>query len=185
MLNFPSFTSGDTLTFCTKYSGLRWDGLFCTSDLYNLSFTIANGTTIVSFSSVAVGLDWATTIAPPATNIPDGLYGWQAVLTSIAALTNSKVIGRGQVKVLPNLATITTPYDPRTQYEITLANIRTAIQTLTAGGAVEEYRIEGRLRRNTGLADLRKLESQYVMLVEQEKNLDRMKNGLPASIISI
>lgn len=180
MINFPDFTSGDSLTFKTIYRRHHWEDW--DSEDFNLSFVLASGATIVTFSSVA-NTDgcggWITTIQPPESNLAAGLYSWQAILTAISDSTDHQAIGAGQVKVLPNLASVPSNYDPRSPNEITLANIRAAIQNLMSGGAIQEYRIEGRLRHNYTLAELIQLESRYVQLVAIEKNQERIKNGLP------
>lgn len=76
--------------------------------------------------------------------------------------------GRGQLTITPDMANITDGYDGRTENEIALAAIE-AVIAKRATMDQERYRINNRELYRTSIADLLKLRSHYIALVNQER----------------
>ena len=66
----------------------------------------------------------------------------------------------------------------RTQAQKDLEAVQTAIRTLLAGGAVQEYRIGNRNLKRYDLADLIQLEGRLKAEVKREEQAELIANGL-------
>ena len=121
---------------------------------------------------------WLCEIA--GTDITDeGLYSWSARVTDTD--NDYRVIGNGTLAVVPDLATVDTPYDGRSMAQKILDNIDAAIASLTQGKPVSNYSIEGRSATYYSLPDLITLRDKYQRIVAQEKDAERIANGLKSS----
>lgn len=78
-------------------------------------------------------------------------------------------IAKGQIDVLPDLATVTGTYDGRTENQKALEAID-AVLAKRATLDQERYRINNRELYRTPIGDLMKLRSFYVAAVRREKN---------------
>jgi len=69
-------------------------------------------------------------------------------------------------------------FDGRSQAKKDLEAVQTAIRTLLAGGAVQEYRIGNRNLKRYELSDLIQLEGRLKAEVKREEQAELMANGL-------
>ena len=110
----------------------------------------------------------------------DGNWFFQAVASKTGTLI-SKTIGTGTFEVLPSLAfTGTNPkaFDGRSDAEKTLDLIKTAIDNILKGGAIQEYKIGSRTAKKYDMAELQVLKGEYAGIVALEKQGETMANGL-------
>ena len=110
----------------------------------------------------------------------DGNWFFQAVASKTGTLI-SKTIGTGTFEVLPSLAfTGTNPkaFDGRSDAEKTLDLIKTAIDNILKGGAIQEYKIGTRTAKKYDMAELQVLKGEYAAIVAREKQAETMANGL-------
>lgn len=98
-------------------------------------------------------------------NWAEGLYAYSVRATKDAEVHE---VASGQIKVLPNIAAITTPYDGRSENEKALEAID-AVLGKRATIDQDRYRINNRELWRTPVADLLKLRSYYATKVRQEK----------------
>ena len=110
----------------------------------------------------------------------DGNWFFQAVATKTGT-TKTKTIATGTFEVLPSLAfsgTNPKAFDGRSEAEKTLDLIKTAIDNIIKGVAIQEYRIGTRTAKKYDLAELQVLKGEYAGIVALEKQADIMANGL-------
>ena len=110
----------------------------------------------------------------------DGNWFFQAVATKTGT-TKTKTIATGTFEVLPSLAfsgTNPKAFDGRSEAENTLDLIKTAIDNIIKGGAIQEYRIGTRIAKKYDLAELQVLKGEYAGIVALEKQAETMANGL-------
>lgn len=123
------------------------------------------------------GTGWEFTIsATTSAEFAAGDWYWQAV----ASYSGEKVtLGAGQLKVLAALEYSGTPgaLDGRTQAEIDLAAVQTAIRAIINGNGVKSYSIAGRNLQKYEIADLIALESKLKAEVKRERAADMIANG--------
>lgn len=177
-MNIPSLiVHGDSVTWRDKPTT---DNL---GNAIDSSWTLTwyfSGPTAFNVVSTAYGDGWETSITATQTaamasaTSRDPNYWWQA-----RASKGGKVItiGKGQLRVDPDLAGAGAGYDGRTPAEIALANIQATIKARIGGGAIAEYWIGHRRLRNEPIAELLKLESRYKMIVARERRAAQIANG--------
>ena len=110
----------------------------------------------------------------------DGNWFFQAVATKTGT-TKTKTIATGTFEVLPSLAfsgSNPKAFDGRSEAEKTLDLIKTAIDNIIKGGAIQEYRIGTRTAKKYDLAELQVLKGEYAGIVALEKQAETMANGL-------
>ena len=95
-------------------------------------------------------------------NLPPGVYSWQAYRTMDG---NRETIGTGRIKVEPNFVNLNS-YDPATESERLLAQVRTAIQSVLSSG--QEYKIGEREFTRADLSELREWETRLKFQVYRE-----------------
>jgi hypothetical protein len=86
--------------------------------------------------------------------------------------TSMQEIGKGQFKVIADLAAVTGPFDGRSQFEIGLDAID-AVIAKRATSDQQRYKINERELWRTPIADLMKLRAYYAAKVAQEKSKGR------------
>ena len=121
---------------------------------------------------------WEFTIsASDSAGFDAGTWYWQAIATK----GSEKItLGYGSLTVEAALEYAGTPgaFDGRTQVKKDLEAVQTAIRTLIAGGAVQEYKIGNRNLKRYELADLIQLEGRLKAEVKREEQAELMANGL-------
>ena len=135
------------------------------------------GATITS-SAYGDGFQFSIPSATSADFI-DGDWFFQAVANKSG--NEIQTIGTGTFKVLPSLAyTGSNPkaFDGRTDTEKTLDLIKTAIDNIMKGGAIQEYKIGTRTAKKYTLEELEMLKGRYIGMVNLEKQAELMANGL-------
>jgi len=133
----------------------------------------------VSSSAYGDGFQFNIPAATTATFV-DGNWFFQAVASKTGTLI-SKTIGTGTFEVLPSLAfTGTNPkaFDGRSDAEKTLDLIKTAIDNILKGGAIQEYKIGTRTAKKYDMAELQVLKGEYAAMVAREKQAENKANGL-------
>ena len=106
-----------------------------------------------------------------------GDWYWQAIATK----GSEKItLGYGNLKVEAALEYSGTPgaFDGRSQAKKDLEAVQTAIRTLIAGGAVQEYKIGNRNLKRYDLPDLIQLEGRLKAEVKREDQAELIANGL-------
>lgn len=155
-----NITAGDTRSWVDTLSDYP-------NDLYTLSYAIA-GASRLNLTATNSGSDYQTTITGVQSSaLAAGAYSWQCFITKISDSTRSN-IANGNIVVIANLATVTTPYDGATFAQKTLTAIQNTITAKLAGGAVERYKINDREVWNYKLSELKDLEIYYRNLVRKE-----------------
>jgi hypothetical protein len=158
----------------------RWVASHATykSDAYTLTVAIAGPVNIPVTTTNEDDGSWQCEIS--GTDITDtGLYSWSARVTDVD--NDYRLIASGTLSVVPDLATVDTPYDGRSMAQKILDNIDAAIASLTQGKPVSNYSIEGRSATYYSLPDLITLRDKYQRIVAQEKDAERLANGLKSS----
>ena len=133
----------------------------------------------VSSTAYGDGFQFNIPAATTATFV-DGNWFFQAVASKTGTLI-TKTIGTGTFDVLPSLAfTGTSPkaFDWRSDAEKTLDLIKTAIDNILKGGAIQEYKIGTRTAKKYDMAELQVLKGEYAAMVAREKQAETMANGL-------
>ena len=138
--------------------------------------TASEGHTVVGTS---YGTGWEFTIsATDSADFDAGDWYWQAIATKGA---ESLTLGYGNLTVEASLSYTgagNLKFDGRTQAQKDLEAVQTAIRTLLAGGAVQEYRIGNRNLKRYDLADLIQLEGRLKAEVKREEQAELIANGL-------
>ena len=126
----------------------------------------------------AFGQGWEFTVsATDSAGFDAGNWYWQAIATK----DSEKItLGYGTLTVEAALEYSGTPgaFDGRTQARKDLEAVQTAIRTLIAGGAVQEYRIGNRNLKRYDLPDLIQLEGRLKAEVKREEQAEMIANGL-------
>ena len=102
-----------------------------------------------------------------------GQYAWYSYLVKSGA---RQTVEQGQVTLLPDPATTTTPTDNRSEARQTLAAINTVLLR-RAGKDASEYTMKDRQWKYTPIPDLLKLRDYYAAIVKAEDNADAIANG--------
>jgi len=121
---------------------------------------------------------WEFTIsATDSADFDAGTWYWQAIATK----SSEKItLGYGKLTVEAALEYSGTPglFDGRSQAKKDLEAVQTAIRTLIAGGAVQEYKIGNRNLKRYDLPDLIQLEGRLKAEVNRENQAELIANGL-------
>jgi hypothetical protein len=139
--------------------------------------TAAEGATVVG---TAEGTGWRFTItAGTSAGFDAGTWYFQAVATANVGGAKT-TLGTGQLTVEPSLSYAGSPgaFDGRSQTQKDLEAVQSAIRSLMAGGAVQEYRIGTRSLKRYDLADLLALETKLKAEVAREQKAALIANGL-------
>lgn len=116
--------------------------------------TTAEGDQFKIYASAGVTETW-----------PAGDYWYTLRVTDAVDVFDA---GKGQTTITPDIAAIPDGYDGRTPNEIALAAIE-AVIAKRATMDQERYRINNRELYRTSIADLLKLRSHYIALVNRER----------------
>ena len=129
-------------------------------------------------TGTAYSTGWQFTIsASDSAEFDAGSWYWQAIATK----SSEKItLGYGKLTVEAALEYSGTAglFDGRSQAKKDLEAVQTAIRTLIAGGAVQEYKIGNRNLKRYDLADLIQLEGRLKAEVKREEQSELMANGL-------
>ena len=152
------------------------------SSSYSLTYYLRTNTASegATSSGVVDGSGWRFTISSQvSTGFDAGDWYFQAIAVSLADASRL-TLGAGSLTVLPSLSYSGTPgaYDGRSQAEKDLDAVTAAIRALTAGGAVQEYRIGQRSLKRYDLSELLVLQSRLKAEVAREKKAEMIANGL-------
>lgn len=142
---------------------------------YYLRFNAASeGATVVG---TAYGTGWEFTIAASTSaGFDAGQWYWQAIAT---AGSEKVTLGAGQLTVDAALSYSGTPgaFDGRTQAQIDLEAVQTAIRSIVSGGA-KQYSIGSRSFTKLDIGELMERESRLKAEVKREQMADLIANGL-------
>ena len=174
-----TITAADSLTW-NDPSAVDGTGALVSSATWTLTYylrtnTASEGATVVG-SAGAAG-SWDFTIAAATTTAFDaGTWSWTARATNGAL---AMTMGTGSLTVLPSLVYTGTPtaFDGRSQNEIDLVAVQTAIRTIVAGG-VSQYAIGSRQATKLDLGALMKRESDLKGIVARERAAEKVAAGL-------
>ena len=179
-MNIPSeIRAGDTVKWRDD-SSTDVFGNEIKSDEWTLKYYLRTNTASeghISTGSV-FGTGWEFTIsATDSAGFDAGNWYWQAIATK----GSEKItLGYGTLTVEAALEYSGTPgaFDGRTQARKDLEAVQTAIRTLIAGGAVQEYKIGNRNLKRYDLPDLIQLEGRLKAEVNREEQAEMIANGL-------
>jgi hypothetical protein len=178
MANIPDIEPAD-LTAGDSASWTRTLPDYPASAGWTLSYTMINAVAKITLNSVANGDDYAVSIAAnDSASWVAGDYDWQAYVTR----NDERVtVGRGRVRILPNLAAATT-LDNR-------STMRRALEALEAAyfdyisnhqGHLMEYQIAGRTVKFRNAADIWMQIEKLRKEVAKEDAAARLAAGLPS-----
>ena len=180
-MNIPSeIRAGDTVKWRDN-SSTDVFGNEIKSDEWTLKYYLRTNAAPEAHTSTgtAFGTGWEFTLSATVTAEFDaGTWYWQAIATKG---TETLTLGYGSLTVEASLSytgPATPKYDGRTQAEKDLEAVQTAIRTLIAGGAVQEYRIGNRNLKRYELQDLIQLEGRLKAEVNREQMAEKIANGL-------
>ena len=180
-MNIPrTITAADSLTW-NDPSAVDGTGALVSSAAWTLTYylrtnTASEGATVVGTAGAAGS--WDFTIAASTTTAFDaGTWSWTARATNGAL---AMTMGSGSLTVLPSLVYTGTPtaFDGRSQAEIDLAAVQTAIRTIIISGGVSQYAIGSRQATKLDLGALMKRESDLKGIVARERAAEKVAAGL-------
>jgi hypothetical protein len=170
--------AGDTVRWRDEAStdnlGNAIDSGSWTLTYYLRTNTASEGATVVGTAS-GTGWDFALAAAISA-GFDAGQWYWQAIATSGS---DKVTVGAGQLQVLAALEYAGTPgaFDGRSQAQIDLDAVQTAIRAIVSGGA-KQYSIGSRSFTKLDLSELMERESKLKAEVKREQMADLIANGL-------
>ena len=138
------------------------------------------GPTLLQVTGTANGTGWQTTLTAAQTAAltssasREPNYTWQAKASKSGQVFT---IGSGQLRIDQSLSTAAAGYDGRSQAELDLAAVQAAIRARVTGGAIQEYWIGTRRLKNEPVAELRKLEAHFKIVVANERRARLKANG--------
>lgn len=169
--------AGDTVTWRDDAAhdllGNSIDSGSYTLTYYLRTNTASEGATVVG---TAYGTGWQSTISAGTSAAFDaGVWYWQAIASASGI---NHTLGSGQLTVLAGLNYAGTPgaFDGRSQAQLDLEAVTTAIRALIASGA-KEYSIGNRTFKRQDLDLLIQRESQLKAIVKREQAADLINNG--------
>lgn len=180
-MNIPSeIRAGDTIKW---RDGPTTDnfGNDIKSDEWTLKYFLRTNQAPTAFNTTGAiyNQGWEFTIsATDSATFDAGTWYWQAIATKAA---ESLTLGYGSLTVEASLSYTGSgnlKFDGRSQAKKDLEAVQTAIRTLLAGGAVQEYRIGNRNLKRYDLADLIQLEGRLKAEVKREEQAELIANGL-------
>jgi hypothetical protein len=96
----------------------------------------------------------------------------------VETATERVTVGSGTIRVLPNLAALTT-YDARSDAALIVDQLMAAYKTYTASqGHVAEYEIAGRKMKYRSSAEILDALNHWKAILAAEKRAERMAAGL-------
>ena len=178
-MNIPSeIRAGDTIKW-RDVAGVDNLGDAVSSADYTLTYWLRTNTASEGASVVgtAYGTGWEFTIAANVSSGFDaGKWYWQAIASKSGSVIT---LGAGQLTVDAVLSYAGTPgaFDGRTQAQIDLDAVQTAIRAIVSGGA-KQYSIGSRSFTKLDLSELMERESKLKADVKREQMADLIANGL-------
>ena len=149
------------------------------ASLYTLKYVFINSSAKISVSSTADG-DTHSVEIPAATTASwtAGVYKYTGYLEKIADSANKIPFSSGTITITANVLTASTA-DMRSHARKVLDAINATLEG-RASKDQQSISLNGRSLQYTVIADLLTLRSQYMQLVKQEEQEDRIQNGGPA-----
>lgn len=142
---------------------------------WTLSYALVKDGTRIQITGAASGAYHRIDVAASTTaGYTAGSYRWQAYVTSGS---DRRLVGQGELELLPDFATQSSGYDGRSHARIVLD----AIEAVIEGRATkdqEEYSIGGRSLKRTPIGDLLKLRDRYRAEAHSEGVADRLASGI-------
>lgn len=168
-----SFKQGDSATWkdntLVDAQGNSYD-----SANYTLKYVLAGPVAPQTFTAIASGISWQTTItAAQSATLIYGKYWWQAQLFGFDASSNPTriTIAEGQLTVEIDFASIAQSYDGRTVAQRALSEAEAAYSTFsTSGGVVKSYRIGMREMTFQNLLEVKQQVDYWRARVVNEKS---------------
>jgi hypothetical protein len=177
-VNIPAqIRAGDTVKWRDIEAADNLGNAISSAD-YTLTYWLRTNTASegADVTGTAYGTGWEFTIAAgTSAGFDAGTWYWQA----IASKTGSVItLGAGQIEVLPVLSYAGTPgaFDGRTQAQIDLEAVQTAIRAIISGQA-KQYTIGSRSFTKLDLGDLMERESRLKAEVKREQMASLIANG--------
>jgi hypothetical protein len=180
MLGIPSkITAGDSISWidCATTDNL---GNRIASDEWTLKYFLRGNAVAATLEVTATpradgGWDVALSAANTLLFNTVPLMFWTAKVTRSAEV---KTLGSGQSAVIADLSAVPAgAFDGSSQARKDLTAVRTAMRTMIAGGAVQEYSVAGRSVKRMTMADLLTLESKLLIDVQRENAADALARG--------
>ena len=158
--------AGDTLAWTKSVAD------YSAADGWALSYVLlSSGKTPITISTTADGADHAVSVAATITAAyAPATYRWTSFVTKAG---ERKTIESGTVAILPNPATQTNAYDPRTHAEKCLVAIEAVLEGRMADPIVE-YQIGNRMAKKIPHGELMKLRAVYKAEVRRERGAPMM-----------
>jgi len=166
--------AGDSSTWIDESTKDNLGNVISSPD-WTLTYKLA-GPSVLSLTATAYEGGWATSLTSTqsALLIP-GKYYWQAAATKAA---EKITLSAGQLKIIPSVANAQPGFDGRSQTEKDLDAVQTAMRSIIAGGAVQEYTISNRSLRKMTMPDLILLESKLKADLTKEQKAQKIKDGM-------
>ncbi|MBS0368420.1 MAG: hypothetical protein JSS57_04365 [Proteobacteria bacterium] len=170
-MNIPqTLTSGNSATWSDS-AWLSPGGALYSPPTYTLTYEIRGPGAALTLQAVQSGTGWETTLtATDSAGLTAGLWWWEAILIGGR---DHRSADAGELRIVASLASITGPYDGRTQAERDLEAVNAAISARASGGMVQEYTIAGRSLKREPMAALLELRSALQIRVRNEKGISR------------
>lgn len=181
-LSIPlSLTSGDSTAWRDSgLSGVGPDGrpIQYSPATHQLRYAIKGlDSDSLDLAATADGAEWLTRITTAqSAQLSAGVYGWAASIHDGAG--NKTTLGTGQITILPNLSTATSPVDIRTTAQQLLSDVEAAISEFLKEGGVQEREIRGRRYRRADLTELIMLRDRLRAQVASEQQAAGINQGL-------
>ena len=173
------FRAGDTVRWKDP-SGVNWLNESVTSTDYTLKYYLRCNSSVASetITGTTDGTGWEFVIPASTTGgMNSGLWFFQALATKSG---DEVTLYEGQFEVKKKISYTGTPssdFEGRTQAEIDLESVTSAIRGIVANRAAE-YTIADRTFKYADLGELRRRESQLKAEVVRERKANMIANGL-------
>ena len=159
---------------------IKWkiaeDTDFPIADSWVLSYALVNSSAQETITCTDNGDNHhlATVTAATSANWTAGTYKWQSYIT----LSSERyLVDEGSLIVRPNFAALSSGYDDRSHWKITLDNVEAVIQN-RATKDQSSYTISGRQLAKMPMSDLIMLYNKAKSAVAAEEAAERIANGL-------
>lgn len=171
-MNVPAFIhAGDTVAWIESLPEFK------PSEGWSLEYKLVNTATSISIGTSIDGENYSVSIpATVSSTWAPGRYTWVAFVTRGS---ERYTVGSGEITVKPNLAGVTSGYDPRTPAQKALDDLRAALLAwLASGGTVQSYTIAGRTMTYRSIAEIRRAISLAEREVAREKAAEKLASGI-------
>jgi hypothetical protein len=173
----PAIRNGDSLSWSDPAFRDNLGNLL-TSASWTLIYSI-RGPKTLDVTAVADGEGFKSTISiANSASLDAGQYYWQAYLVDVLPTpTKRMTISDGQLQVLVDMKGASAGFDGRSQTELDLDAVQTAMRAIISGGAVQQYSIGNRHLQKMTMPDLIQLESRLKYRLARENKARSIANG--------